>query len=83
MKNTYPLSSSLHVVRKLGGIDAVAALVERHRSRVNQLLIEGKPIPASWQHRLMDKAREGLIDLAPEDFFTVPPQETSAATEAA
>lgn len=60
------------VIAKLGGIDATAALVERHRSVVNRWRLPkesggtGGIVPATHQQTILNKAPDKV---SPGDFF--------------
>lgn len=77
METVQGLPPAADVIAKLGGIDATAAVVKRHRSVVNRWLLPresggtGGTIPPKHRPTILAHAREKrialtLADLAPE-----------------
>lgn len=66
-----------HIIDKCGGVKATAALVGRHYSWVLKWTYpkdrggRGGLIPDEDQQVLMLKARKGMADLCPSDFFPI------------
>lgn len=69
------LNPAHQIIEKCGGVDRVAAMTGRHKSRVARWMWAksrggtGGLIPAQVQIELLEAARREGIDLTPEDFF--------------
>lgn len=69
------LNPAHHIIEKCGGLDRVAEMTGRHKSRVLRWTWPKERggtdglIPSQVQIALLDAARHRGIDLSPEDFF--------------
>lgn len=67
-----------HVIKKCGGVSAVAKLTGRSPVSIHKWRYErarggtGGLIPSDCAARLMEAALRGEVDLTPADFFDMP-----------
>ena len=72
------LSPAARIIQKLGGIDATAAVIKRHRTVVNRWLLSkesggtGGVVPGKHQQQILDFGQREGVDLSPKDFFDLP-----------
>jgi hypothetical protein len=84
MKQTEQLEPAKSIISRAGGVDAVAAITGRHRTRVYRWMYStdrggtGGEIPQKEARKILDHARKNGIELTADDFMPVRAPEVAA-----